>query len=423
MTDEIWKERFTQAGRDDAWHKKGTHFDSADKDLTLADVIKKAGADYEVVVKPLTIDIEVPDFGDAGETTIDPNNQLAALSTKSTSKKGRKTAAQSTTKTPAPQRTKIIKLETGQNALVRMPHEWQGATDGAKVLGTCSDRFVPIQNATIAQAFEQVAKVYRPETCGVLKDGEIFFLTLNAGMFDIRVNGHDDQHNAYIYIFDRKTPGAVLLIGAGSTRVVCYNTMRGAEANARILIPFQHDASLHALVDAVAKALLGVQSAQKALRDALQQMASHKMTKRTAEDTFKIAWPDPKLSQTILSLDTISNPVDSPNQSQIDQIATAMNKVNAEKVLRDKIEQAQKDHAVHIERMEYFRETAMASLMHMAEDEKLGINGYTVLNAVSETLEHRTGRLRGDVATDTLIGERARIMDTVSGHLLKLSAN
>jgi len=30
MTDEIWQNRFTQAGRADAWHKKGSHFDVDD---------------------------------------------------------------------------------------------------------------------------------------------------------------------------------------------------------------------------------------------------------------------------------------------------------------------------------------------------------------------------------------------------------
>lgn len=403
MSDEIHKERFTQAGRDDAWHKKGTHFDATDKDLTLEDVVKKAGADYEVVVKPLTVDIEVPTFD-----TVDDDNLLAALNTD----------------TPAvKQSTKLVQLPTGQNALVRMPHEWQGAVDEAKVLGTCSDKYVPIQNLEIAAAFETVAKVYRPETCGVLKEGEIFFLTLNAGQFDVRVNGHDDQHNAYIYLFDRKTPGAVLTVGAGSTRVVCYNTFRGAESSARILIPFQHDSGLKMLVEAVAKALEGVQSAQKAMRDAFQMMAKKRMSAKSADAVFKIAFPDPKLSQTILSLDTLSNPVDSPNQSQIDQIANAMSKVNETKVIAERIAKAQQVLVQRTERQEWLRETCVASLNHMAEVEKLGINGYTVLNAVSETLEHRTDKLRGDVATDMLIGERADIMDRVSKHLLQLSQN
>lgn len=383
--DEIWRERFTQAGRADAWHKKGTHFDSSNKDLTLADVIREAGMDYRIEVLPLSVEVEVPDSVNGGMC-----------------------------------KTQLI---TGQNAIIRMPHAFNGATDPASVLGTCSERYYPVQNADLAAAFEKVALQYRPETAGVLKNGEIAFFTLNAGKFDVRVNGHDDAHNAYFYMFDRKTPGSKLTFGAGATRVVCYNTMQAAESSARILIPLQHTENIGAMVEAVAKALEGLQSTQQAMRDAFQMMADKTLSIEVAKATFEIAWPNPKLSQTILSLDTLTNPVDSPNASQIDTLANALSKVAEIGILEDKVQKAQEAFAARLEFVEYLRETANASLMHMADGEGLGVNGYTVLNAVSETLEHRTDRIRGDVAADMLTGSRALVMDRVSAHLMDLARN
>lgn len=410
MSDEIWKERFTQAGRADAWHKKGTHFDSSDQSITLADVVREAGADFEIAVKPLTIELDVPNPDWIGHS-IPGWNQLDD------------SAKQILLANSSEPEFKHISLPTKQNAIVRLPHLWKGAMDGAVVLGTGSDRYVPVQNTEIAQIFEKVAVQYRPETCGVLQQGEIFFLTLNAGMFDVRVNGHDQEHNAYIYLFDRKTPGSMMQIGAGATRVVCWNTLHAAERSARIMIPLQHSDGIEKMIAAVAKALEGLQSSQQALRDAMDMMARREMSHEEAQNTFRLAWPDPQLSNTILSLDTLTNPIDSPNNSQIDQVAVALSKVAETQIIQDRINEAKKQYASKLEFVEYLRETANASLLHMSDTERLGINGYTVLNAVSETLEHRSERIRGDVATDMLIGERSRVMDRVSSHLLSLSQN
>ena len=471
MSDEIWKERFTQAGRTDAWHKKGTHFDPSNKDLTLADVIREAGMDYRIEVLPLTVQVEVPDFDatpeystplpilqamewvregatvnmfdrrgvintmndypdlDTDDETMDPrvwlddhsDDYAGVLTDLGTFASNGGSSHPSNSLTVA--KTKIVTLETGNNAIIRMPHAWHGAVDAAKVLGTCSDRYYPVQNTDLANMFEKVAATFRPETAGVLKSGEIAFFTLNAGQFDVRVNGHDDQHNAYIYVVDRKTPGSVLTVGAGSTRIVCWNTLQAGEASARILIPLLHDESINDMVAAIAKALEGLASAQQAMREAYQMMADKTMDITIARQTFEIAWPNPKLSRTVLSLDTATNPVDTANNTQIDQVAKALGAFTEQKILADRIKAAEERLATMSERAEWMRETAEASLLHMADSENLGINGYTILNAVSETLEHRLERTRGDVASDMLIGDRARIMDTVSSHLLELSRN
>jgi hypothetical protein len=476
MSDEIWKERFTQSGRADAWHKKGTHFDPTNKDLTLADVIVEAGMDYRIEVLPLSVDVEVPDFDDP-QSAIDPNaipaNVIQALadvresgvinmfdragvidiaamydddagtwliankdrymdslnamgafvSGNGVDPNNQLSMLTAPTSALAVAKTRIVRLETGQNAIIRMPHSWHGAVDAAKVLGTCSDRYTPVQNCDLAAMFETVSKTFRPETAGVLKQGEIAFFTLNAGQFDVRVNGHDDAHNAYIYVVDRKTPGSVLTVGAGSTRIVCWNTLQAGEASARILIPLLHDESINDMLTAIAKALEGLASAQKAMRDAYQMMADKPMTIDIARNVFEIAWPNPRLSQTVLSLDTASNPMDTANNTQIDQIAKAMGAFTEQKILADRIKAAESRLADQMERAEWMRETAESSLLHMADAEGLGINGYTIFNAASETCEHRLERTRGDVASDMLIGDRSRILDRVYSHLMDIARN
>jgi len=316
-----------------------------------------------------------------------------------------------------------MSIPTNQNAIIRMPHYHAGKWHDAAVLGVGTDSYTPIQNIWLLEAFEAVAKIYRPETLGVLKEGEVVFFTLNAGMFDVRVNGRDDAHNAYIYGFDRKTPGSKLIIGVGGTRVVCWNTLQSAEENARILVPLQHSKGVHELIEAIATALRSLGSAQEAHRQALQMMADHTLSVSQAESVFSLAWPTPKLSATILSLDTLNNPIDSPINSQVDVVANALAKVAQSTTIQDRISKAEEELVRRTELVEYLRETAGGALRHMADDEGLGINGYTVLNAVSETLEHRSDRVRGDVAADMLIGSRSMVMERVSQHLIQIARN
>jgi len=409
MADLIYQNRFSQAGRVDAWHKKGLHFDVT-SETSLVELGKESGLDYPIEVVPLTAQIVIPNPLyrpiDAAELAAMSLNDLIAA---------KQAQAQAETVT--------VSLPSGQNAIIMMPHVYGGEQQEARVLGTSSDRYVPVQNRWLLEAFEPVAKLYRPETMGVLKDGEIVFFTLNAGMFDVRVNGRDDAHNAYIYAIDRKTPGSVFTVGAGSTRIVCYNTMMAAEAAARIMIPIQHSKGIEDLIGEIAKALRGLSSAQEAQRQALQMMADRTIDAADVQNVFQIAWPTPKLSQTILSLDTLTNPVDSPNASQVDQIALAMSKVGAATIIKDKIAKAEADYVAKVEFVEYMRETAQSAFDHMAIDEGLGSNGYVAMNAVSETLEHRTKRTRGDSSADMLVGNRSVIMERVSKWLIDRARN
>lgn len=265
MAHEIWQERFSQAGRVDAWHGLGTHFDVG-VDTSLVELGKEAGLDYEIEVVPLTAQIQVanPNYRELDQVTLATMNLDELIAAKAAAQENQ---------------FLTVSLPVTQNAIVRMPQLWQGEWTDPKVLGVGSDRYVPISNRWLLEAFEPVAKIYRPETMGVLREGEIVFFTLNAGQFDIRVNGHDDKHNAYVYVTDRKTPGSVATIGAGSERIVCANTHRAAEASARILVPIQHSTGIHELIEAIAKALRGLSSAQEAHRQALQMMADHTLSK------------------------------------------------------------------------------------------------------------------------------------------------
>lgn len=368
MSDEILSNRFTQTGREDAWHKKGTHIADG---TSLYDGALEAGLDVQIEVLPLTIQVPIGD--------------------------------------------QIVSLETGQHALVRMPHTHQGVDDPAHVIGTCSGRYHVLQNMDLVKAFEGVSKYYPLETAGVLKEGEIGFFTLNAGQFDVTVNGKQDPHKAFVYAIDHKAPGNALNIGAGSVRVVCFNTLTAAEQAARILIPLQHTEDIGVMVEQVAKALQALGSLQKANFDALQMMANKTMTAEAAKETFKFVWPDAKLSRTIVSLDTLTNPVDGEKGDQIDLVGNAIVRSDA---IKAKIDTARRDMTVQQELVEYLRETAEIALGNMTDAQGLGLNAYTVMNAVSETLEHRSERKHGDVATDMLIGERARTMDRLNKYLL-----
>lgn len=383
MTHEIEdNERLVFVGsRNDIWHSLGTEIAPG---TDIREGAQQAGIDTRIEVLPITVQVPI-------EIERPLGSELPT--------------------------TEMTTLNTGKNAIVRMPHEFNGVQHPAKFLGTCSARYYPLQNMDLIEAFRGVSKYYPLETAGSLKGGEIAFFTLNAGVYDVKSNGKSDAVKSYFYAIDRKIPGSMLNLGAGGTRIVCMNTLIGAETSARILIPLQHSADIGKMVSAIAEQLQRLGSMQKATFEAYQMMANTPMTIEQAKATFEVAWAMPELSTTILSLDTLNNPIDMETASQTDLVANAI----ARSVpIQEKVASAQAAIEIKSDLVKYFRSVAETALGNMTDNEGLGLNAWTVFNAVGETVEHRKDRTRGNVPQDMLIGERARTMDRTAQYIMDI---
>lgn len=155
MSDEIFQSRFLQARRVDAWHKKGICFGDT-SGTSLVELGRQAGLDFQIEVVPLSANIQIPN---PAYNPLDPAALVNMTVDEMIAAKAASEAGQFLT----------MQLPTNQNAIVMMPHLYNGDLTDARILGTGTDKYVPIQNMWLLEAFESVAKHYPLETMGVLK--------------------------------------------------------------------------------------------------------------------------------------------------------------------------------------------------------------------------------------------------------------
>lgn len=299
------------------------------------------------------------------------------------------------------------KIETGKYAIIRLPFE----NDPIASFGTVSRNWEPVNYRDFAAMFDAAAKYYRLETMGILKQGALFFLTLAGEGFDTTVNGKLDRNDSYLYAVCYSLPGMANVIGAGAKRVVCANTLRSAIRNARMLMPVTHHQGANAVLRFVGKSLAQLGSSQQALREAYQAMADTPRTLDEATQIFAKTWPIPERPRLLVSLDSLTEQTMELVATPTGFTAPALGKIEDEDV-SERRERSEKIYIATCERQKNLRELAVVSLGNMADNQGLGINDYTILQAASETEEWRKGS-RGNVPEDLLFGTRAANIDRI----------
>lgn len=348
MSHEIFNQMFTERNtRLSAWHKLGTAFDPS-RVVSVSTLTKELHADYEVQKTPVIVEVDG------------------------------------------------TQIPTGKFAITRGPI--QANDDSPAFLDFCSNRWEPVQNLAIAQAFDKLSKNWPVETMGVLKNGQVFFFTLKGEDWSIPVNGKEDPISEYLFVANPHEADGSIQIGSGVTRVVCKNTLDAAIYGARFKLPLSHNTGANELVALVSKCLTEIVSTREAMRQALRNMSTMMISRATAREIWTQAWPEVPRPKLMNSVDGLT--LAAQEAGVIDVVQNAINASESVSTRYSKAEAAWVDAQA---RREQWLAAADVSLDEMADGEGLGINAYTAVQAVIEVEQHRRDA-RGNTAENILFG-------------------
>lgn len=268
MDDNRFVERMVAAGP--AWHKLGTVF-ANDADLTVADAVRMAGADFEIV--------KIPAYGQFPDGS---------------------------------------RVDIGKSLIYRMPHTFKGATSPGAILSPdpVGDGYTVIQNQEIAAMLEPVAKKWKIETCGALQDGKTLFIALDGGEFDI----HGDPNHMYFVISDTKDGKKALSLDCTPVRVVCANTLRTGLKDASFKIRIAHDGA-RALDDLSywTEVIPQIAATAQRTKEALTRLADVEATPDMVTAIVEAAFPPPVGSERIKHADLAPLSLSEPNRALLER--------------------------------------------------------------------------------------------------------
>lgn len=237
--DNIFGQNFL--GRQPAWHGLGTII-PRDQELTVADALTLAGADYEVRTTKLVTEA----FGK--------------------------------------------RIDTGRVALVRSP---MTVDPEPRILGVATKSYVPVQNRELAGLLGQISEAndWPVETIGVLGRGERVFFTLAAG--EVEVPGDASPVGMFYFISGGHDGGHAVTIGVTPVRIVCQNTLMMGLASASFRADVAHKGAALAEVQFQVNVVAQMQSAATAVTAAMRLLAATPVTSEALEPIFEAAYPTP----------------------------------------------------------------------------------------------------------------------------------
>jgi phage/plasmid-like protein (TIGR03299 family) len=112
-------------------------------------------------------------------------------------------------------------------------------SDTGKILGVVGKDYEPYQNQAMFDVFIDLAKVSKDdgglpftiETAGSFQGGKVVWALAHLPDLGIRIG--DDESKTYLLVSNGHTGNRTLIIAPTTVRVVCQNTLRMAEAQAR----------------------------------------------------------------------------------------------------------------------------------------------------------------------------------------------
>ena len=253
------------------------------------------------------------------------------------------------------------------------------------VLGQVGAEYNLVTPGEIADIWD--ARVGKPiETMGVLRRGALFFCTTRLPTLDIK----GDEVERYLGVCSPMDGQRTASAEEWDLRVVCSNTLRAAQAQARVAYRVVHDAG--------AKERLGVwlqdayQTAEmnyETVKEVFTLLAERRVHESAALSVIRRAYPEPRL----------------PRRNAPDDVM---------EVRAERFERAQ----VRVRRR---RETAL----ELFKGDGTGMNSpaakgtlWGLYNAITETECYRKGSMQGGLeaeaartAEDTLFGRRAETME------------
>jgi hypothetical protein len=296
----------------------------------------------------------------------------------------------------------------GQRAIFRGPVP---SDPNKRFLGMVSDTFTPLTNMDIATALDAsgVPAEWPLETIGTLEDGRQAFWTFRLPV--VGVGGEDlARYLSVIAGHDGKNGVRTML---NMTRIVCRNTSRFADAEAKIKITLKHGPSVKADFALAVDLVAAVKRSAASMQSQLDRIAAFKVTQDQVQAIVEAAYPTPK---------------EVGGRAQLEKI------IGSEKFLL-----LPSDRQAQLRRAQYVSEQATARAMERRKAAvlnyericgdsallKVDLRGtaWAAYNAVTEIENWRVsrGQSDSDAFESILIGDRGKAMDGAYAAALSLT--
>lgn len=220
------------AERGNPWHMLGTPLDG---DMPLHVMLEASGADYEVRLEPLYVNVQV------GE---DPDG---------------------------------LPIFTN----MEVPDHWATVRSGGcqpedMALGVVKGRYVIQQNRELAEVAQSIVGLGNGDACwdtmGVIRDGRVFFAYLRLPSLYVDPQGINDEITQGLVVSTSHDGTMANTIGFSSVRVVCQNTLSMALGNMSQKIAVKHTATAEDRIRVAAAGLSMYVKAHEALGRKAEQM-------------------------------------------------------------------------------------------------------------------------------------------------------
>jgi len=160
-----------------------------------------------------------------------------------------------------------------------------------KVFGITTEKWHHIPYVVLAQAMDELGKTYKVETCGVIEDGSLCFLSLRGPDFAVK----GDEIQDYFIINLSNQPGKAHRALAAPVRVVCYNTNMLASERASIAINVPHSADAKERLNLAATLVAKFKETSQRTREAFELLASVQAPPEALVRIASAAFPDPAI--------------------------------------------------------------------------------------------------------------------------------
>ena len=173
-------------------------------------------------------------------------------------------------------------------------------SDTRDLLGVVGADYAPFQNAAMFQVFKDLAKVRRDEgglpfaieTAGSFQGGKVVWALAHLPDLSIRIG--DDEAKTYLLVSNGHTGNRTLIIAPTTVRVICKNTLKMAENQAKESrkhpglaggFTLKHTPGIHAAVNEAKDAFKATIASHHVTKAAWQHLASTPLTAKL-ETTF-----------------------------------------------------------------------------------------------------------------------------------------
>jgi phage/plasmid-like protein (TIGR03299 family) len=155
-------------------------------------------------------------------------------------------------------------------------------TDTMTILGTCTDKYVPIQNVTqfdVIDTLLETSSGAHYDTAGVLGRGEKVWALARIPEADINVG--NDKHETYLLATTTHDRTEAFIVKLVSIRVVCQNTLSMALSRNGSMTRIRHSRQAMDRLEAAKDYLKMVAKNAHTLQEKLDILAGRKMTKES----------------------------------------------------------------------------------------------------------------------------------------------